>query len=412
MRLLIVSYYFPPCGGAPVQRWIRLIPHLLKRGFDITVLCAENGDYPFLDYSLLDRVPPEVKVLKAKAPQIRKYWGRFFNKDKSLPYGRIPQGTNMLCRLLIWIRLNLIVPDLRIFWNPSALRSARRELRSSKYDAIISTGPPHSSHLIAMKLKNEFSLIWFADFRDPLSEIHYLKLNPPSQIGRYFYKRIEHRILANADAALVVSPAIAEALARGNKFVVPNGYEPEDFQDHSYRPSSEFRIKYVGQLTAGQDIGIIAKLCKAIKRDFRLTLIGTQIDSRERDMLLACCKTPPDILPFTQHSNAIREMVDAELLLLIVNDYKGNKGMLTTKLFEYLASGSPILCFSPPDSAAAEILSAIQMAKVADYQSIYEAAQWVDALDQNVRNTANIDSYSVENQADRIAQLLESVKSY
>jgi glycosyltransferase involved in cell wall biosynthesis len=406
MRILLITYYFPPCGGAPVQRWLRFLPQLIQRGYEVSVLCSEDGDYPFLDKALLQKIPPKVKVIRAKAPGLQKRWGSLFGKGKSLPYGRIPTDGGLLTRCLVWMRLNLIVPDLRVFWNPSAWRAAKRELNKVPYDMVITTGPPHSSHLLGIKLRKKFGLLWFADFRDPWSGIHYLQLSPPSKLSMWLHRRLEAKVLRDTDAALVVSQAIADGLPPGVKHVILNGYNPKDFSGLRYRPADRFRIKYVGQVTAGQDPGIIVGLCKALRRDFRFSLIGTNLNPEEATALRQSCGNLLQIKPFMNHREALREMVEAELLVLLVNDYEGNSGMLTTKLFEYLASGTPILCFSPGTSAAARILQTIDGAKVFAYHDIAAAATWVDSLVSGSRTKGNIDSYSIDIQADKLDNAL------
>lgn len=408
MRILLITYYFPPCGGAPVQRWLRFLPQLIQRGFDVSVLCSENGDYPFLDDALLKDIPPEVKVIRAKAPGLQKHWGRVFGKGKSIPYGRIPTSGSLISRILVLIRLNLIVPDLRVFWNPSARRAAHRELAQVPYDLIITSGPPHSSHLMGIKLRKKYGVKWYADFRDPWTGIHYLKLSPPWKAAMWLHKKMEAKVLRETDGALVVSEDIANNLPRGKKHVILNGFNPKDFSGLHYRQDTSFRIKYVGQLTAGQDPGIISGLCKVLKRDFSISLIGTRLDPEEEMALRACCGKALEIKAFMSHKEALREMVEADLLILLVNDYEGNSGMLTTKLFEYLASRTPILCFSPPSSAAARILKAIDNSKVFSYQDIGGAALWVETLEQSSRTEGDIDCYSIDKQADKLVEVLQS----
>lgn len=408
MKILLITYYFPPCGGAPVQRWLRFIPQLLERGCEITVLCSENGDYPHLDHALLDTVPPSVKVIRAHAPGWQRHWQSMFGTSKALPYGRISRNGGVFYKTLIWLRMNVIVPDLRVFWNPYALRAAKKELQKGHYDIVITTGPPHSSHLMGLTLQKRFAVDWFADFRDPWTDIHYLKLNPPSWLTMLIHKYLETKVLARATGSLVVSQAIANKLPPGNKRVILNGFDPQDFADLAYQQGDGFRIKYVGQLTAGQDPGILYRLCRAIKREYQLYMIGTRLSHQEEHELIVNSRNRALFTPFMNHKAALKEMVEAELLLMIVNDYEGNSGMLTTKLFEYLASRSPILCFSPKSSAAARILETFDGTKVFQYDQIEEAAMWVDSLALGYRTSGDLNPYSVQNQSDSLINVLQA----
>lgn len=391
-----------------MQRWLRFLPHLVQRGHQITVITSTGGDYPFLDTSLCEKIPPAVKVIRVPALKMAGIWQKLSRSDSDMPYGQLPAKRQGLSRLLIWLRLNLIIPDLRVFWNPKALRACFAELSRGPYDAIITTGPPHSTHLIGLKLKARLPLKWYADFRDPFSQIHYLQLNPPCRLSLAIHKYLEKKVISRADCNLVVSEGIAAALPAGRKLVIHNGYDPQDFAGIDYSPAPHMRIKYVGQFTQGQDIGLIAALCSRLTRPYSLSLIGSKIGEKEAEQLRNKTSDHLTIKPFVPHPMAVQEMVQSELLLLIVNDYEGNSGMLTTKLFEYLASRTPILCFSKDDTAAARIIEQCKAGKSFDYQQISEAAVWVDELQTGSKMQGDILPYSVEHQIDKLDTALRS----
>jgi hypothetical protein len=191
MKILLITYYFPPCGGAAVQRWLRFINALDKKGVEIFVVTTLDGDYPYRDESLLSKIPATVKVLRSKPISFGKLWNILGQKE--LPYGSLQNKTTdkPLQKFLYWLRLNVIVPDLRIGWNPAALKSAVQVLRTNKIDYVITTGPPHSTHLIGLKLKKRYNIQWRTDFHDPMSEIYYLKLNPPMRLTMALHKYLK-----------------------------------------------------------------------------------------------------------------------------------------------------------------------------------------------------------------------------
>lgn len=350
MKLLLISYYFPPCGGAAVQRWLRFVTALTKQGHQVTAITTQDGDYPYLDDSLLAKLPPNIKILRSRPLNYSGLWRNLGQKE--LPYGSLEskKSDSALKRFLYWVRINLIVPDMRIGWNAGAYKLAAAELKRNSYTAVITTGPPHSTHLIGLKLKARFHITWCTDFRDPWSDIYYLKLNPPSRITMKLHKRLEKKVIQSADLNFIVSRSIAESLPEGRKEVLYNGFDKADFQDLSYQRVSMFRIKYVGQLTAGQDSSLLLDAVSELPflSDTEISFIGT------RD--LPSTQLPVRITPFLPHREALNELVNAELLVLIINTYEGNKGMLTTKLFEYIASRSPILCIAAPGGEAEEII--------------------------------------------------------
>jgi glycosyltransferase involved in cell wall biosynthesis len=350
-KLLLISYYFPPCGGAAVQRWLRFIDALDKRGVQVTVITTKDGDYPYRDESLVAKLPQSIKVLRSKPLGFGALWRMFGNKE--LPYGSLKTNNadSTFKRVVYWLRLNLVVPDMRLGWNRSAYQMAEKELMTNNYDMLITTGPPHSTHLVGLKLKDRFGVRWCTDFRDPWSEIYYLKLSPPSQVTMMLHRYLEKKVISRADVNYIVSSGIAKTLPPGNKVILYNGYNPQDFADKSYLISDRFRIKYVGQLTAGQNPKPLFDALEGLKTLERveLSFIGTrEIPSSSMNIKQ---------LPFCKHDAAIDEMVNAELLVLIINNYPGNEGMLTTKLFEYIASRTPILCLAEPGGEAESIIS-------------------------------------------------------
>jgi glycosyltransferase involved in cell wall biosynthesis len=333
-RILILSYYFPPAGGAAVQRWHRFIPALISLGHEIRVICPNKGAYPYLDESLLTELPAELRVTRTGSSSLLANW----QKDGLLPYGDLnsSKDDSLIRRMMVWIRINLIIPDVRISWLPAAISTACRELRRSDYDLIITTGPPHSTHLCGLFLSKRFKKPWLADFRDPWSKIHYLFLAKPSRLTMMIHRYLERKVVSRATAISVISHNISNELPSGNKHVFYNGYSKHDFADVEYRRSTTFRIKYIGQLTAGQNITPLLKILLDQKAEF--TFIGTKgideyLSGTEETEKLMIKK-----VGFLSHRDAIVEMVNSELLVLLINDYPGSKGMLTTKLFEYLAS--------------------------------------------------------------------------
>lgn len=421
MRILLISYYFPPCGGAPVQRWLKWLPELVKAGFDVTVLTTQGGDYPIQDPSLLKEIPPQVKVLRSKAPQLAKFWRLLFGKKSELPHGSLDldEKASPLKKALLWARLNLVIPDARKFWNPSALRRASSFLRENPIDLVITTGPPHSTHLIGLKLKEKYRLKWLADWRDPWSSIYYLQLNPPSKFSLNLQRRLERKVAQNADLNLVVSKHLASQLPSDNTAVLYSGFRPHgNLEPGSKTKSSKFRIKYVGNLTEGQRFEEAVKLIRdsLAGRDFELSFVGTALSRKQRQFL---DKNLPDrysVSEFLPHREALSEMADSELLLLLINYYEGFQGMLTSKLFEYIGSGKRIFCLGPRGGEAEKLIDEYGLGACFDLdekalaakelQSLYDA--WKSG--EYLKETSDGQELSSEHQAAKLIDLLKGLK--
>jgi len=412
-RILLVTYYFPPCGGASVQRWLRLLPELSRSDFQISVLTTVNGDYPLIDNSLLDQLPESVKVHRTYTPVFGKIFSFLTKGKKPLPYGNLSRKStsSIVLKVLYWIRLNLIIPDARVVWNRFAYKKAVLLHNENKYDIVITTGPPHSTHLVGMKLKKKFGMKWFTDFRDPWTKIYYMLLEKQNVISQVINAYFEKRVLKQADLNLVISDWIAEQLPIGNKATFYNGYCQTDFCGLEYSTSNLFRIKYIGQITAGQDInGLLTFISSHASqnnlKDISVSFVGSDaIISDLSGMTI-------EKLPFLPHKKSLHEMVNAELLILIINKYSQNKGMLTTKLFEYIGSRTPVLSIGPLAGEAAKIISSSAAGMTFEiiddevWQYVYDAySKWKNK--SPVRNDKDISQWSVQHQVKHLEHLIE-----
>lgn len=423
MRILLITYYFPPCGGAAVQRWLKWLPVLVEEGFEITVLTTREGDYPVLDPSLLKEIPTQVKVLRTEAPSLAKLWKMLFGQRSAVPYGDLSggQNTSLIKKALIWARINLIIPDARKFWNPSALKAAEGFLREHPVDLVITTGPPHSTQLIGLELKKRHRIRWIADWRDPWSSVYYLKLNPPCAASLRKHRALERKVEESADLNIVVSRHLAKQLHSGRTEVVYNGYDAvkRDRAASGERSgANKFRIKYVGNLTEGQKLAeAVAMLRSAFTGlDFELSFVGTRLDQVQLQTLAD--EIPGNFIHkgFVPHHQALGEMADSELLLLLINYYEGFEGMLTTKLFEYVASGTRIICIGPHGGEAEELIQTFNAGACFDITEHSQAVEFLRTLHdawkagKQIKNTTDTSELSARNQGRKLIRLLRGEK--
>lgn len=421
IRLLLISYYFPPCGGAAVQRWMKLLPELAKQDIEIHVLCSSGGDYPETDDTLLDAIPAQINIHRTPAPSMGKVWRMIFGDRKSMPYGNLgyQQSGSFLARMLIWIRLNLIIPDLRVFWNRRARLAALDILRGNHFDVIVTTGPPHSTHLIGMALKKSTGIRWIADWRDPWSGVYYFRLSPPSALSMWFHRLLEAKVCRTADLNITVSRHLAKTLPCDNTMVLYNGYDAGAYPNsRECTLDNVFRIKYVGRITAGQDANALLAVLKQVCGDMpvQLSFVGTVLS----DVFLSKLREIPDlelrVIPFVPYRQALSEMSHSDLLLLLINDYPGHEGMLTSKLFEYIGAGRPVLGLGPRGGEAEEILIQYGAGQYFSYAETALAAEFVSTLIQNKTanevwdNNADIAALSSQSQALRLWEMLSKQK--
>jgi len=420
-KLLLITYYFPPCGGAGVQRWLRFIRYLPAYGWMPTVITTTEGDYPHLDSSLCKKIPKDLKVIRTRTPVLHRILKLIpSEKGKSYPYGSLKteRGDKLSRRLIFWLRNNLVIPDSRVIWNRIACNAALNELRIKKYDLIITTGPPHSTHLVGLRLKKQLQIKWITDFRDPWTTIYYLQNLRQNIVLQKINRKLEKDVIERADLNLIISQSIADTFPDGNKQVLINGYDPDDFFNIETLPSSFFRIKYIGKLTEGQDVSSPLEWLNDLAREknivnIEFSFIGTLPagDEYERGYSYLHIRN----VGYIKHMDAIREMVNSDILLLLINRCPDNKGILTTKLFEYIGSRSYIIGIGPTDGDAAKILHDYNAGIMLDYEDrkgfiskVFELYRQWDK-DQDIKNRSDISNLSSRNQTRELSKILDDL---
>ena len=386
VRLLVVTYYYPPSGGAGVQRPTKWVKYLPDAGVDPVVLTVREGAYPHHDTSLESDVEG-VQALRTRAPDPFGLYGALTGRSRQQAVadrtGRLGESPALAERFSRWVRANLFVPDARVGWVPFALAGAQRLHRQQPIDAILTTGPPHSVHLIGKRLKTMWDVPWIADFRDPWTEIHYAGSLGRNHVVERLDRRLESSVLREADCILTVSSSLQKDLEARTDTpvrVIRNGFDTEDFTAVNPSVSSDtFDLVYVGSL-----FGVPTGLLDAVAtlrdqgeiNEFRLRFIGECPDTlagaaEERGL--------GDIVSSRQpvaHEQAVEEMSRAALLLLTIeSSWSYANGVIPGKTFEYLASGRPILGLGPCEGDAAVILAATgggQMVSHTDISSIVQ----------------------------------------
>lgn len=372
-RVLIITYYWPPSGGSGVQRWLKMSKYLPEYGWQPVIYTAENAEYPVEDPSLEKDVVPETEVIRRPITEPYSLYKKLLGikKDQKVKAGFIDDSGKQKGwggRLSVWIRGNCFIPDARCWWIKPSVRYLKRYLEVHPVDAIISTGPPHSMHLIALKLKEALGIPWIADFRDPWTEIDYYQdLHLTKRSNRKHHK-LEHLVLTKADKVVAVGWNMAEGLERlGAKepAVVPNGF------DWDMEPtlgtstlSDNFTLTHIGIIGANrnehqlwQALSELTHENEVFGKALKVKLIGQIDQSVLRSINENDLQEHVEVISYLPHEQVLQAQQSSQVLLLLINNTPNSKGILTGKLFEYLASGRPILCIGPEDGDAARILA-------------------------------------------------------
>ena len=430
-RVLIITYYWPPSGGSGVQRWLKMSKYLPDYDWQPVIYTTENAEYPIIDPSLEKDVPTDMEVIRRPIHEPYNFYKKFLGikKEETVKMGFIHEKEKKKgwkVNLSLWIRGNLFIPDARCGWVKPSVKYLKEYLKEHPVDAVISTGPPHSMHLIAMKLKEELGLPWIADFRDPWTEIDYYNDLHLTRCADRKHHRLEREVLTKADKVVTVAPDGARRLGRiGNRNVrtIYNGFDRDDDAQTSVNLPEKFTITYLGVLSKIQNPNNLWQaLAELIKEDsgfdknLRINMIG-QIDSTVVNTIdligLAQHVTYSPCIPHDQVSAAHRSSTLLLLLLMPDNEPRA-KGLVTGKLFEYMASGRPILCIGPEDGDAARILKetgAGQTVSFGDKVKMKETLKnlYQRYLENDLEGNTNpkVESYSRQVMAQRYAALLD-----
>lgn len=363
VRLLLVTYYFPPSGGAGVQRPAKWAKYLPESGVEPVVLTVREGDYPARDATLLRDVEHVRAVRTASLTPFGLYgWATGRTRDEAVAArtGRVGESQALSERLARWVRGNVFVPDARVGWVPFAIAGARRENRSQAFDAILTTGPPHSTHLIGSWLRAAWKIPWIADFRDPWTEIYYAEDLARSRAVHRIDEWMERSVLERADLLLTVSEPLMESMAarsRSPVMVIRNGFDSADFQSEAPKMRRDvFEIVYTGSLF-GVPYGFLDALVQIRDRRprsrIRLRLVGSVPVEMASALNARRLSDITRIEDPVSHDAAIRIMRSAALLLLTIEpEWSYASGVVPGKTYEYLASGRPVLGIGPGGDAA------------------------------------------------------------
>ncbi len=232
-KLLIITYYWPPAGGPGVQRWLKFVKYLPDFNIQPIVYIPENPTYPIIDNGLQSEVSEKAIILKNKIKEpygLASFFGK--NKTKKISSGIIPnqKKQSFVEKTLLWVRGNIFIPDARFLWVKPSVKYLKKYIEDNQIDTIVTSGPPHSLHLIGLQLKKELNVKWFADFRDPWTTIGYHKALKLSSYADKKHKALEKEVLTTADTIIVTSKTTKtefQAITSQPIEVITNGYDVE-----------------------------------------------------------------------------------------------------------------------------------------------------------------------------------------
>ncbi|WP_223034291.1 glycosyltransferase family 4 protein [Hanstruepera marina] len=364
---LIITYYWPPAGGPGVQRWLKFVKYLPDYGIKPIVYIPSNPNYPIIDESLEQEVPADVTIIKQPINEPYKFAGLLSRKkSKSISKGIIPNESSqtLVDRLLLFVRGNLFIPDARKKWVRPSVQYLSTYIRDFNIETVITTGPPHSLHLIGLELQKSENIKWIADFRDPWTTIGYHKQLKLTKNSKNKHKQLEKAVLQAADQIVVTSQVTKQEFSEITSrpiHVITNGYDV--LPQNEKKLDTKFSLAHIGSLLSERNPEVLWKVLKDLidthpgfADDFQLKLVGHVSEEVLKSLNDFGLTNYLINLGYITHKQAVVNQKNSQVLLLIEIDSPDTVSIIPGKLFEYMVSERPILAIGPKGSDVEGIL--------------------------------------------------------
>lgn len=387
-KVLIIAYYWPPAGGPGVQRWLKFVKYLPDFDIKPIVYVPENATYPIIDQDLVHQVNENTTVLKQPIKEPYKLASVFSKKTTTTISSGIIKAEkkqSFVEKILLYVRGNFFIPDARVGWVNPSVDYLSNYIKTNAVDVIITTGPPHSMHLIGLELQKRFAGKWIADFRDPWTSIGYHKELKLTEKSAQKHKDLERLVLTKADTILTTSFTTKQEFAAITQIpihVITNGYDIESIEKPAL--DIKFTISHIGSLLSKRNPHILWQALNEIlqeneqfRSDFQLQLIGkvsSEIIDTIKDFQLDAYL---NVLGYVSHTEALKYQRSSQVLLLIEIDSFETIGIIPGKLFEYMAAERPILAIGPKQSDVEKIIKDTNVGKYFNYDNLEEVKQYI-----------------------------------
>lgn len=420
-KVLIISYYWPPAGGSGVQRWLKFVKYF--RDFDIepVVYTVDNANYPIIDNTLENDIPPKIEVIKKSIWEPNNLVA-FFKGNQSESAGFLNESPSFFGKVSQFIRANYFIPDARKCWIKPSVNYLKKYLTENKIDVIITTGPPHSMHLIGLNLKKELPIKWIVDFRDPWTQIDYFHKLPLTKKAIKKHKNLEKQVLSDADLVVVVGDTMKNDFLKFNTkcITITNGFDSDlEKGEEEILLDSKFTITHVGLMNADRSPTVLWDVLEELirenedfRRDFKLQLVG-KIDSSVYKIIdKKKLNNYTEIIDYLPHNEVLDYQKKSQVLLLVVNRVPSARGIITGKIFEYLQAKRPILAIAPKYGDLAEIIENSESGITIDFNDFENLKdvilKYYELFKNNslVVNSKNISQYHRKELTKKMSELI------
>ena len=423
LKALIITYYWPPAGGSGVQRWLKFVKYLRDFNIEPVVYTAKDPNYNQEDDSLLKDIPEGVEVIRHPIFEPNNFLAKLKSKKESESSGFQNPTPSFFGKVLQYIRINYFIPDARKFWIKPSVKYVKKYLSENDIDVVITTGPPHSLHLIGLKLKKKLNIQWIADFRDPWTDIYYNSSFKMSASTMKKHKQLETEVLNSSDAVITTNSNLNTMFSSRTETevtLITNGYDDEAIHNQVFELNDGFTLDYIGYLPQESNPYSLWKalqeLCEEnseFKNDLRINITGDINSVIVKSIKEYHLSEVTNFKGYVSHDEAIRLQKSAQVLLILVAKSEESRQITPGKIFECLQAKRPILAVGPTDGGAAEIVQHTQAGHVFDYDDSKGLKEHVKELyDQYkkgelVVNSKNVDSYHRKELTRKLASVIK-----
>lgn len=424
-KVLIFTYYWPPAGGAGVQRWLKFTKYLHDFNIEPIIITVDEkqASYAQIDDSLNLEIKEIQRIIKTNSFEPLNIFS-FFAGKKNVPYAGFANVNKKTTMQTIsrFIRGNFFIPDPRKGWNKYALKEADTLIKEENIDTIITTGPPHSTHLIGRKLKKKYGLKWICDMRDPWTDIYYYKDLLHIPLVKKLDAKLEKKVLSECDKIITVSSGLKDIFVNKSEeinadkiHIIPNGYDECDFKTNDRNKNNKLTVAYVGTMAEIYEPG---PFFDAFERSLQngipleLKLVGKVSPPILEELRNRSCSKEVNIVGQVAHEEAIRHMQSADILLLLIPNTTDSKGILTGKFFEYLAAKRPIIAHGPKNGDIDKILKHTMSGELFDFNDTGGMINKIESIYKEyfLQNysfqSRNIESYSRQNLSHELSKVI------
>lgn len=409
-KVLVITYYWPPAGGPGVQRWLKFVKYLRDFNIEPVVYIPENPTYPMIDESFLDEVADDIKIYKHPIFEPYRLASMFSRKKtKQISSGIIAtKNQSFIEKAMLWIRGNLFIPDARKYWVRPSVKYLYDVLDKEGVETIITTGPPHSVHLIGYHLKAFKKIKWIADFRDPWTSIGYHKKLKLTKTAHNRHIELEQLVLSTADEIVVTSHTTKkefQGITKKNITVITNGFD--QIVASKITLDKHFTISHIGSMLTGRNpknlwkvLGELVKEQESFSKALKLQFIGVLSEDTLASIKASGLEKYINLLGYVSHDEALDYQRKSQVLLLSEIDSEETRGIIPGKLFEYMAAERPIIGVGPENWEVADMVSTTKTGAIFDYNAHFQLKNvllnWFQQYETGTLNVAseNINQFS------------------